>query len=187
MKNTIRVLTVSAVMAMSAVAFANSDSSGASNSASASSIANINQGDIGLGGAFGWTQVEGVGNFLSLSAPIQYFIMDHLSVGGEMNLSRSNVGPSWSAGVGPAATYYFWTQDKMAAYGSEALTYQYTSSQNGAQVNPAWRSTTSLGMNYFLAPTLALGPALEYSHRWNGSSTSNRNVVAMTGNFKLYF
>jgi hypothetical protein len=135
---------------------------------------------------------------LTLDLPLQYFVIDRLAVGGAFAFAYADTGGGFSTtayGLGPAATYYFWTEGHLAAYGAESILYSHTSYSQayanlysgldayGGDATPpspsssAWLSTTQLGIQYFVTPSTAFGPGLSFTRTFaNGSPTSDLRV-----------
>lgn len=99
---------------------------------------------------------------LGVNGPVQYFVMDNLSVGGVVGFGLQNTGgPSATTTttftIGPAATYYFWTQGQMATYVAAAVMYNTSSAANSVS-NVGLQG--AVGFNYFLTPSVAFGPVV---------------------------
>jgi hypothetical protein len=146
--------------------------------------ANINQGNMELGGTIGASYSRIGGAYFETSPTIKYFIIKNLALG--ITGYWSSSGGTAYADLGPAVTYYFWRGEQWAAYvGEDAL---YNISQNtmyylSGERRPAWQSRTSLGTNYFITPEVAFGPRLIYTTNFTGSE---EGFFTLLGSFSVY-
>lgn len=146
---------------------------------------NIHRGNVETGGSvsFSYVSPSGSGSLtsFSLSSPTQYFLIDRFSLGAAINYFHSSLGVD-SLGVGPSATYYFWTQDRLATFAGEEFTYN-----KFPGVDYFFNNRAKLGINYFITPSVAIGPSLEYGHNFGRGNTSTIDSVSVLGKFSIYF
>jgi hypothetical protein len=161
-------------------------SSSAANAAT--EFANINQGDVRVGGSLGVGYSTYSSTIVSVNPYAQYFFADNVAAGLDVDMFFSNNESSY--GVGPVLSYYFWNSEKWAAYIEQKFKY-FTSEvhdQSLLKTDPYWRTYTTLGANYFFAPYAALGPAFTYSRYLTGEHyDSQEGVFDLTANFSIYF
>ena len=88
-----------------------------------------------------------------------YFIIDHLAVGGHIQLSRYSRGNSASTtfGIGPAAKYYF-KAGKFYPFVGGGLSYNRTSWKNDDDASSDIDMSVFGGMDFFLAENVAVEP-----------------------------
>ena len=152
---------------------------------------NIHKGNLQTGGTINFSHGWQTGSsFLSLqiSSPTEYFLLDHLSLGGTVSYFHSG-GPSYnydSFGVGPSGTYYFWTQDHLAAYLGEEFSYNKTSGSS-IYTSYCFNSRTKLGVKYFLTPSVAIGPSIEYTHQFGRQEIPTADSISLIGAFSIHF
>ena len=138
---------------------------------------------VGGGASLSYNTSSGHGLELSGYPSAQYFIMDHLSVGGEASIA-------WNSnrsvlGLGPALTYYFAESEKAVWFVSEALfysRYHYDSIGYGDFNTSNLSARTSIGMNYFLTPSVAIGPRGAFTWNSRGADT-----FALLFGIQIYF
>jgi hypothetical protein len=134
------------------------------------------------GGASLSYNTGGSGANLELYPSAQYFVMDHLSVGGEAFLGLNS---SYNAfGLGPAMTYYFAESEKAVWFVSQGFLYSrfHYDAGNSNYTYKNWASHTSLGMNYFLTPSVAVGPRAVFNWNSRGADT-----MALMLGLQVYF
>lgn len=93
----------------------------------------------------------------------EYFVRDHLSLGGE--LSHLTTRGYTETRVGPAGKYYFFEQDRFSPFVGEAVLYNHTSV--GADY---WTNKTTFGFKYFILPSLAAVSSLNWYHLFGRSA-----------------
>jgi hypothetical protein len=103
--------------------------------------------------------------------PVQYFFFDQLAIGGSLGWSASwanEQGNSQSGGsvnLGPAVTWYFWTHGRFAAYVEPFLSFEVRTDSAPTTIVAAGL----LGVQWFLTPSVAVGPGIRYLHRFGSS------------------
>jgi hypothetical protein len=128
-------------------------------SASATS-ANINSGNWNVGGYFDFTKNSGAyydDVEFSASLTAKYFLINRLAlgIGGGVD---AGPGESAAASVGPAASYFFWSDGKLAAHADLGFRYGLT------DTTVPWFITSQIGVNYFFTPSVAMGPSVYLNH-----------------------
>lgn len=124
------------------------------------SNANILSGNWNVGGYFHFVKNSGRrddGSEYSTAVTAKYFLIDRVALGLGLGL-EAKTGDDTVANLGPAASYFFWNDGKLATYVGMGFRFGLTD----ATVNSVIQ--TSLGAEYFVAPTVAVGPALFYNH-----------------------
>lgn len=151
--------------------------------------ANILAGDLKVGGGFDISYGDRQATTISLSPSVEYFVADHLSVGGGLTLSHVTSFRSTTWSIGPTATYYFWSQDRIALFFSQGIFVSHSS--EGTQDTVTYASSTSqLGADYFIIPSVAFGPALQWRHAFSESTESadigSQNTYSLIGRFAIH-
>jgi hypothetical protein len=125
---------------------------------------------------------------LGLNTSVEFFLLDRLSVGGSLSVTHQFADWGMSSySLGPSLSYYVFKEGRWAAYLGQSLSYTRT-------VYPGIYSdwgvlwTSKLGLDYFLAPNISIGPAISYGHYlFREDPSQPRGVPAITGHFTLYF
>jgi hypothetical protein len=100
--------------------------------------------------------------------PVQYFFAGGLAIGGALDWSASWVNQQGisqsggSVGLGPAITWYFWTQGRFAAYVEPELFFELRTDSLPTTIFVAG----ALGAQWFITPSVAFGPGIRYGHRY---------------------
>jgi hypothetical protein len=149
---------------------------------------NIAQGNVQTGGNFRfsntWYKDSTTESYFLIEIPLQYFVVDRFALGVVVDYSHDALGGASTDELlaGPAFTYYFWTQDKIGAYLSESIVVGKDTGYSAYYLN-----TAGLGFNYFITPSVALGPAFAYGHLFAGASEyTSYNQLAFVANFSIY-
>jgi hypothetical protein len=155
---------------MSGIAMASVDASTPESDASSSS-ANIQSGNWNAGGNLSFTQdYQGGLNETSYSASVnsEYFLINRLALGMVVGFEAREERKT-SANLGPSATFFFWNEGKIASFVGGAFQVGLTEG--------SWRSIAqaNLGLEYFLVPTVALGPSVYINH-YNGKFNSAQRL-----------
>jgi hypothetical protein len=155
----------------------------------ATESANINRGDIRIGGGVGIGYSTYSSTIVTVSPLVQYFVADGFAVGLDTDYSFSKREDIFAAG--PIASYYFWTREAWAAFVEQRFKY-HTSKMYGPssyETKPYWSSTSSLGANYFMSKYVAIGPALTYFVRLNQieGQEDTGSAISLTGAISVYF
>ncbi len=181
------------VFASTSLSFANDNvSSVKAEQPSSEVLANIQQGNMQIGGGFWWEQnSEGRSTERSYSIypSVEYFVLDNLSLGGTLTYSY---GEYITSGIGPSLSYYFFKDGKIAAHLSQVLSFTKYSGMDGlineAKVNVG---TTSVGVKYFAAPQVAFGVALannyEIGSQPQGVEVTGVEKTSLAGSFSFYY
>ena len=141
--------------------------------------ANINKGNISVGGGLdlNYNTVSGTSFFVNPKA--EYFIADNLSLGG--SVSYTVFGSAGYITFGPAISYYFWSQEKLATYvGGDLLINGGANSTNNLTFDG------NVGLNWFIVPTVAFGPALLFSHMFTSPDSSATSNYYLLGTFSIF-
>ncbi len=120
----------------------------------------------------------------SVDMPVEYFIMDYLSVGGTVGLSHTSLSPGLSGtngSFGPSATVYFWKDGPLVAYGSLKATYLFLD-----YAEDAIALTPAVGARYFLTSSVAAGPELSFTHNFGMGTRHASNGIAIGATFSLF-
>ena len=148
---------------------------------------NITQGHAGVSASLSLssTSIEASSAFttFTFNARGQYFLADRIGLGPVLRFStRSNFS---TISVGPSAIYYFWTRDRLGVFLAQDITLlsQTTSGNTFSTVN----TDSQLGLNYFLYPSVAIGPAIDFIHQFGTATFFSRiNQIAFLGQFSIY-
>jgi len=118
---------------------------------------------------------------LDVSPQIEYFVRDQISVGGTLAFN-SMIGTFSSANfaLGPSATWHFWTEEKLSAYGGTSLIFSNLSQLGGNGIGTSLNLNG--GVNYNFAPWFGVGPRVNYTLIGNGVASN-----ALNANLNLYF
>ncbi|MGE3263077.1 MAG: hypothetical protein AB7K68_14950 [Bacteriovoracia bacterium] len=156
--------------------------------------ANINKGNWEASGSFDFSHnfqadwdynsYSNYGkNSLSLGGGAQYFLRDHFSVG--LDASFFSAGRYTNGGsIGPVATYYFMTQERIAPYIQlsplRVWKMEGTTNQN--------ISLARVGTKFFFYDSVAFGPALQYQHTWprTNYSSTGKDMLSILGLFSIH-
>ena len=128
--------------------------------ADSSTFANIQQGNLVVGGGLMFSQSsrgKTTTSNLDLGLSTLYFVIDHLALGLVGDLIKETDGDTVAL-IGPAAQYTFWQKDSLTTY--LQLSYQ----KGLTDVTVSGRVDTKLGVQYFITPSVAAGPYLSYTH-----------------------
>ncbi len=149
---------------------------------------NITQGHYGISASLNLnsTSTEGTSAFTTFrfSARTQYFLADRFGLGPVLRLTTQSNFTDFS--VGPSALYYFWTRERLGAYFSQDVTLRTVT--NSGKTSSTCELDSQFGLNYFLYPSVAVGPAVDFFHRFGTATTFNRvNQFALLGQLSIYF
>lgn len=124
----------------------------------------INQGDWEIGGEANYFK-SNTGDYheLTLSPKLEYFFLNRFSAGGRLLFyDTSNV--SSSIALGPSLTWYITHAELTAIYVDQSVLWVNPS---GSQDN-YFRGETGFGVDYFLSPSVAIGPSLRGVYYFSG-------------------
>jgi len=98
-------------------------------------------------------------NRISIMPQGYYFVINHLAVGGHIQLSRYSRGDysSFTFGIGPAAKYYF-KAGKFFPFVGGGLSYNRTSWESSDDAQSDINMSVFGGMDFFLAENVAVEP-----------------------------
>ena len=101
--------------------------------------------------------------------------MDRFSIGGSVVTSLSTDYKNY--GVGPSLSYYFFQKDKWASFFALGAFYQesHYSSYYDNTTYQNFSGQAKLGLNYFIYPSVAIGPLLSFDHSFSHPSDSYYN------------
>ncbi len=168
------VLLVAFMVSVPAIA---STQSGEAKVSAPATTANIRTGNWNVGGTFALTKRTGRGEdgasevFASFSG--KYFLIDRLALGLFFGLDAETGVPT-VASLGPEATYFFWNDGALATFVGLGFRFGLTD----ATVNSIL--DTQLGAQYFVVPTVAVGPMLFFSRfnsKFSGQSYQRYGVA----------
>lgn len=149
------------------------------------SLANIHTGNVSTSSSFAFNQVLNSNSTavstLSLSTDVRYFVIDHLAVGGVFTYDHSsNANSNDVVWLGPGATYFFWTDGKLAS--KLAASYQFGLGSSMA----SGMFTTTLGLDYFITPSVDVGPTVAYRHTVGSSQIQSNDRIILGVSFGIY-
>ncbi len=145
--------------------------------------ANIRKGNVAVGGDLGASYSTFGGSAVYLNPSAEYFIADRLSVGGTLTSTLSENYQSY--GIGPSATYYFWSQNKWAASTGLAIRYSNSSSEYDSS-SSYWTGMAKLGIGYFATPSVSFGPQLTIYRDIGDGDTSASTWSTLLFQFNVY-
>lgn len=149
---------------------------------------NILSGNMEIGGGFSAHQFKNNNDShtqFSIYPQLEYFIFDHLSIGGSLSyFSNSQSQETVSGfGLGPSATYYFMELGNSALYVNQNISFfKFADS-------PYEKSaSTSMGSKFFILPQVAFGIALKHSFNLSeGNQSNNSTSTSFQGSFSFYY
>ncbi|MBS1985561.1 MAG: hypothetical protein JST16_15465 [Bdellovibrionales bacterium] len=144
---------------------------------------NIHQGNFKTGGSFyyGTTTSKGAQSEYYLGSTTEYFVMDHLALGGDFSVERGGVdGDHVVSLIGPAASYYFLESNQITAYAEFKFLKGLT--DNTIQA----RYMGGVGLQYFITPSVAIGPSFYSSYVMRQNTSNNYWTYYFYVNFGLY-
>jgi hypothetical protein len=144
----------------------------------AGDFGNIKTGNVEAGGSIALNVYRGNSSF-SMSPSIEYFVEDHLSVGGQLVLLSSSDYNSF--GFGPSATYYFLIQDRWAPFVNANIIF----SHNNLGSDHSTDYEVGVGSRYFITPSVTFGPSLIYDLNTNASGSTN-GYLTLLGSFAIF-
>jgi hypothetical protein len=176
----------SRIVRLAAVALVLSAGAGTARAAQDRLYGNITEGHVGVDSSvsFSSTSVASAPatNQFAMRLRGQYFLEDRIALGPAIHLNTRNSFTSLR--IGPSLLYYFWAREKLGAYLSQDVTigsvYQSGSSSS------RFDSDTVLGINYFITPSVAVGPAIELFHVFGNVNFDTINQFLFTGAFSIY-
>lgn len=150
---------------------------------------NLNAGNWELGGSFNLSRTsERSPYFVStdrtrftVNLNVQAFVDDEFSVGLEAGYATAGRGTG-VAYLGPVATKYLWVDDKLAPYIS-MLPIRWTKAEG---VPSDYSTTVRIGAKYFLTDSVAVGPAVDFTHDWGKDQNPERNTWSFLGLFSIH-
>lgn len=150
---------------------------------------NIREGNVGFDSGFdslnlSSTSVEGANSVTSFNITLRtrYFLIDKLGLGVVLRLATQTGYTNLMAG--PSVQYYFWTNDRLGAYFTQDLLVSNVSTSGNS--NSGFRTDSIVGLNYFLHPAVAVGPAVELYHQFGNANRSRFNVFSFLAQFSVY-
>jgi hypothetical protein len=166
LRSAIRIAALS-TLAVSSPSFAALESTATAMSAPSESKANIQSGNWNVGGYVDSMKYAGARNdevSLSSSVALKYFLIDRLALGWAVHVDASSEEDSF-ASTGPIASYFFWNDGKLASYVGAGFRAGLTE----ATVDTAFQGF--LGAEYFVVPSVAVGPSLFLTHYLRDNGT----------------
>ncbi len=154
-------------------------------SAVETSAANLNKGNIEVGGGFSWSQDNASGSsnaYYSIEPRAEYFIADSFSVGGNLSYAGQNGPYGYSGfGMGPSASLYFYQQGGTAGYFAQSILFEKYSSIEKTYM----RGATTLGVKFFAVPAVAFGIGL--TSGYDMANTGVSSTIRLSGSFSFYY
>ncbi len=145
-----------------------------------SAYANVNQKNWLCGGLINYTHNSSdtsTTDQLRLTVEARYFVIDRLAIGLDSQVTiKTDVDTV--ASLGPSATYFFWSQEKLATFVTAAFKIGLTD----ATVKSIF--TGEVGLDYFITPSVAFGPDAFFD-AYQGH-LSNRSDLGLEFNFKIF-
>lgn len=149
--------------------------------------ANIKKGDLSISNSldFSHKSIEGGSgtSSFSLSNRNHYFIVDRFGLGGALGVFTTDGFALFT--VGPSATYYLWTQEKLGLYFTQDVLFRVISGSSTVDANN-FETISALGLNYFIIPAVAVGPAVEFFHRFGTSRLRTINEISFVAAFSIF-
>ena len=146
----------------------------------------ILKSDYATGGSIGYEHFGGTSNFDSydqfkLSTNLNYFLIDHLALGMIANITTHESGSANTvANLGPAAIYFFWTQDRLASYLSGNVRFGLNDATLVSVLEGA------VGLQLFFTESVGFGPKLYFVHDTSHYELNNRNDYGLEFSFGIY-
>ena len=132
----------------------------------------LNAGNLKFGASLSLTSnsfSNGASSYLlSASLPVQYFVIEGLSIGGTVDWSTagsSQNGASQTStvvSVGALASWYFWRHDRFAAF----IEPQFFVNLRAPDLPTTVSVAGALSVEWFLNPSVGLGPGIVYAHQF---------------------
>lgn len=104
-----------------------------------------------------------------------YFLNDGFALGASLGIFVFDNFSFYT--FGPEIKYYFWQGETSAAYVSEVIAFAFGDDIDGDTV-----SSTTAGLNFFLTPSVALGPAAQFNYNFDDKDGDFR----LLGMFSIY-
>ena len=147
-----------------------------------SKLKNINQGNWEVGGNLGIGYSSISGTIIDTNPRFQYFFIKNLSFGATVEYDRSSKSERIS--IGPSMSYYFWESGKWATYFGQNIVW---SKYSGNYLNGSSKAIgqSSIGVNYFVFPSVALGFNLKNAYALDSGYFDDHFVLK--GEFLVYF
>jgi len=111
-----------------------------------------------------------------LNTETEYFLIDRFSLGGSFVLLDTSTSAT-NLALGPSATFFFLRDGKWASYIGLGFGFGLTSATTD------WALLSDVGLEYFITPSVAIGPSFFYNHSNDGGSVNRYGVLA---NFGIY-
>ncbi len=123
-------------------------------------VPNLMEGNVSVGGNVGASYSTYSGLIFQFNPTIEFFVANRFSIGGTVSSYFAKDFSSF--GLGPAATYYFWHQDRWAGFVGAGLLMESTNWQNSyADVRTiGYKGQFKIGSTYFINPSVSVGPVL---------------------------
>jgi hypothetical protein len=150
-------------------------------------LGNIHKGNIAAEGSasisFYAPSGRASSTAISVSPSLQYFVVDHLSIGGSLSYHHYSGSDGWTSwGIGPSITWHFWSTGHLSVFASEEIFLN-----KGTNLNWYGSNTAGLGMNYFITPSVAIGPLLQTYYQFENSELPSAFGTSLIGKFSIYF
>lgn len=127
---------------------------------SSTSLANIYEGNWNVRGYFDFTKHSGRRDDVSefaVSLAGRYFLKDRIAMG--LSFGFESSGDYESVGsLGPTVAYFFWNYDQLASFVGLTFRVGFTDATVSSMV------LGELGLEYFIIPSVALGPSLHLNY-----------------------
>ncbi|MEZ4871441.1 MAG: hypothetical protein R2827_04175 [Bdellovibrionales bacterium] len=144
--------------------------------------ANYEQGTKEFGGSINIGKSDTSGTIIQLSPRAQYFIVDNLALGLEIDYLKSD--NEEELGIGPSATYFLNFDERFVPFISQNILYKNYSGPYADGVDGLY-ATTSIGLNYPLSENTALSIAYQKLYSLEGDQDAEESESLSWG-FRAY-
>jgi hypothetical protein len=120
----------------------------------------------------------------TFNLPLQYFVADHVSVGGNFRLNADSPASgvnTTTTSIGPIATWYFWTQGRWASY-----VQGFAGWRNNSRLGSRPFFGGSLGLLRFVTESWGVGPSISVNHRASTDTLLGSTDVSFALAFNLF-
>ncbi len=150
--------------------------------------ANINMGNFEVGGSLTINHHRTTDSnansitSINLGVPLQFFILNRLSVGG--NFSYIHYDGMSQYLFGPAATFYFAHAGPIAGYVGASVLFSVLDEEISNSDIISY--TAKLGMKYFIIPSVALGPEVGFVLQDISKSSADFQNFYLAAHFSIH-
>ena len=130
---------------------------------------NLHVGNKKVSFLMGYSYSTVGGGVTYLDVNHQWFLTDRFALGPSLTYRGTQL--STLVGIGPAASWYFYSEKKLGVYLGEELTFNSFGNSNGSYLY----SSTSLGLDYFIVPSVAFGPVVSFTKGFAANNVTFAN------------